>query len=190
MSDSFLLKLNSKFEIGLTPRFSGLKEYKISAIDPGFFYSSAWYRAQVGLEFLKSQYIHGYFDYFRVRTDLNYLDKSIDAIGYGLQYSIKFDNALVEIPPFCLYKKPIYIRWYPELIFSFGFMNISNESYRLSGLIKSDSYSPFYQYGISWNFYLNNWLNLCLLYLQEYKPALLHNPYSYYPLQIKIGLKL
>ena len=111
-------------------------------------------------------------------------------MGFGLQYSFKFDNCLVELKPFRIYKKPIHIRWYPELTASVGAMNLANESFRISGLHQTDKFNFFVQYGIGWNFYINSWLHLSIMYLQEYLPSLNNDPYRFGPLQTKLVFKL
>ncbi len=190
MPDTSKLALKRKFELGFTPRFSGIKDFVTSPSDSGFYYSTAWYRLQGGFEFSESQYLHLFFDYYRVRTDLNFLDSTIDAFGFGIQYSLKFDEALVSLPPFHIFKIPIHIRWYPELSTGIGLMNLKNDEFRLSGLHQTKSYYAYGQYGIAWNFYINAWGQISLLYYQEYTPALSHDPYRYSPLQIKFVVKL
>ncbi len=184
------LKLKGKFELAFTPRWDGYRFYKTSPTDSAFYYTTSWYRLQGGVEFLRSQYLHLFIDYYRVRTDLDYADKSINSVGFGLQYSFKFDNCLVELKPFRICKKPIHIRWYPELIASVGAMNLANESFRISGLHQTEKFNVFVQYGIGWNFYINSWLHLSLLYFQEYFPSLNNDPYRFGPLQTKLVFKL
>lgn len=190
MPDTLNLVLKSKFELGFTPRFSGIKDFVVSPSDSGYCYSTAWYRFQAGVEFSESQYLHLLIDYFRIRTDLNFLDKSINAFGIGIQYSLKFEEALVSMPPFRLYKKAINIRWFPELSFAIGTVNLRNNNYILSGLEQTKVYYLYGQYGIAWNFYFNNWGHISILYLQEYTPSFSHNPYRYFPLQVKLVIKL
>ncbi len=184
------LKLKGKIELAFTPRWDGYRFYKTSPTDSAFYYTTSWYRLQGGIEFLRSQYLHLFVDYFRVRTDEAYKDKSINSLGFGLQYSFKFDNCLVELKPFRIYKKPIHIRWYPELTASVGAMNLANESFRISGLHQTDKFNVFVQYGIGWNFYINSWLHLSIMHLQEYLPSLNNDPYRFGPLQTKLVFKL
>ncbi len=190
MPDTLKLVLKSKFELGFTPRFAGAKDFKESPSDSGYYYSKALYRLQVGYEFSKSQYLHLFIDYFRVRTDLLYLDQSIDAFGFGIQYSLKFEEALVSLPPIRLYKKPIHIRWYPELSAGIGVINLKNEEFVNSGIHSTNAYYAYGQYGIAWNFYFSRWGHVSLLYFQEYFPSLSQNPYTYFPLQVKLVIKL
>ena len=63
------LKLKGKFELAFTPRWDGYRFYKTSPTDSAFYYTTSWYRLQGGIEFLRSQYLHLFVDYFRVRTD-------------------------------------------------------------------------------------------------------------------------
>lgn len=187
-SDS--LKLKGKFELAFTPRWYGVRDYKVSPTDSGYYYSTSWYRFQGGMEIAKAQYIHLLVDVYRTRTDLDYVDKYIHSVGFGLQYSIKFTDCRVELKPFRLYKKPIHIRWYPELYATVGAMNLANESFRLSGLHQTETFYPFFQYGLGWNFYLEDWLHLSLLYFQEYFPKQKHDPYRFLPMQLKIVFKI
>jgi hypothetical protein len=69
-SDTSSLKLKSNLEIAFTPRFSGIKDYKISPTDSGYYYKTQWLRLQAGYQVLKSQYLHFVFDYYHVKTDL------------------------------------------------------------------------------------------------------------------------
>lgn len=188
--DSIQLNLKGKIELAITPRWEGYIDYKTSPGDSSFYYKTSWYRFQAGMEFVRSQYLHLFVDYFRVRTDEEYEDKSINALGFGLQYSFKFDNCLVELKPFRIYKKPIHIRWFPELTASVAAMNLANESFRISGLYQTEKFNVFVQYGIGWNFYIDNWLHLSLLYFQEYLPSLNNDPYRFGPLQTKLVFKL
>ncbi len=142
------------------------------------------------MEFIKSHYIHLFGDYYRVRTDLDFLEKKVDAIGFGVQYSVKFPTALVELPSFRLYKKPIYIRWFPELLISVGMINLENDSFRFSGIHQTNEFFLYYQYGLVWNLYANKWSHISLMYLQEYQPSLKNNPHNYIPLQTKFVIKL
>jgi hypothetical protein len=189
-SDSIQLKLKGKIELAFTPRGEGIIDYKTSPTDSSSYYKTGWFRFQAGIEFVKSQYLHLFVDYFRVRTDEDSKDKSINSFGFGLQYSFKFDNCVVELKPFRIYKKPIHIRWYPELTGSVGAINLANESFRISGLHQSEKFNVFVQYGIGWNFYINSWLHLSLLYFQEYFPSLNNDPYRFGPLQTKLVFKL
>lgn len=189
-SDSIQLNLKGKIELAFTPRWEGYIDYKISPTDSSSYYKTGWHRFQAGMEFVRSQYLHLFIDYYKVRTDLDYADKSINSVGFGVQYSFKFDNCLVELKPFRIYKKPIHIRWYPELTASVGAMNLANESFRISGLYQTEKFNVFVQYGVGWNFYIDSWLHLSLLYFQEYLPSLKNDPYRFGPLQTKLVFKL
>jgi hypothetical protein len=189
--DSIQLKLKGKIELAITPRWESIVLFNTSPTDSSaFYYKTNWHRFQAGIEFVKSQYLHLFIDYYGLRTDLDYKDKSINSVGFGLQYSFKFDNCLVELKPFRIYKKPIHIRWYPELTASVGAMNLANESFRISGLYQTEKFNVFVQYGIGWNFYIDSWLHLSLLYFQEYFPSLNNDPYRFGPLQTKLVFKL
>lgn len=183
-------KLSAKFEIGFTPRFSGFRSYKTTTSDTAYFHKTQWLRLQGGYSVFGSNYLHLMLDYFHVRTNLPGYEPELNAFGYGIQYSYKFENAIVELKPFRLYKKQIFIRWYPEISMAYGKMNLVNPSFLLSGLKQADKYYGFIQYGIAFNFYINQWCNLTVQYFQEYFPHLKHDPYRYYPLQLKIVVKL
>jgi hypothetical protein len=188
--DTSFLKLKSNLEIGITPRFAGIIDYKDSPTDSAFYYKTTWLRIQAGYQFLKSQYLHIVVDYYRVRTDLLGYQSQINSTGFGIQYSLKLENALVSLKPFRLYKKPISIRWYPELSMNYGKINLLNTTFRLRGLHQSSKYYGYFQYGIAINFYLNRWSNLSLMYIQEYFPYIKHDPYRYSPLQLKFVIKI
>ena len=189
-SDTLNIRLKGKFEIGITPRFSGIKDDKISPIDSSFYHYTGLYRIQVGLEVVELQYLHVFGDYYRVRTDLDYLEKRIDAFGFGIQYCYKFPSSLVNIGPIRLYKKPITIRWFPEVLISGGLINLENRTYRTSGTVKSMKFHSYYQYGMAWNIYINKWANVSIMYLQEYFYSLKNDVYRYGPLQTKLVIKL
>lgn len=189
-ADTSVLVLKSKFELGFTPRFAFQQDYKISPTDSSFYHNVGWYRLQAGMQIHHSHYVHLFIDYYRVRTDLDFLSKTIDAIGFGIQYSLKFEDAIVRLPPIRLYKKPIHIRWYPEILASAGLINLANMNFKLSGLHQTKKYYFYAQYGIAWNFYINKWAHISLLYLQEYLPSVKSDPYHYAPLQTKFVIKL
>jgi len=183
------LKLKGKFELAITPRFY-YSQFKNSPTDTGEYYRVGWHRIQGGFEFRKSQYVHLLVDFYSRRTNKDFKDKYIHSLGFGLQYSIKFTECLVQMKPFRLYKKPIRIRWYPELHATIGAINLANENFVLSGLYQSEDFNPFFQYGIGLNFYLEKWMHLSLLYFQEYFPSENQSPYRFYPLQLKMVFKI
>lgn len=191
MPDTFAIShLSSDFEIGFTPRFSGFTTYQTSLLDTAFYHKIQLLRLQAGFKIFKGSYIHLIADYFHLKTNLPGHVPEISSLGIGLQYSIKFEEALVALKPFRLYKKPIAIRWYPEISISYGKMNYVNPSILISGIRQTSKYYGYFQYGIAFNFYINRWCNIAILYIQEYFPNLKHQPNSYLPLQSKIVFKI
>lgn len=190
-SDTFaIIRLSSDIEIGFTPRFSGFNTYESSPLDTARFHKIQWLRLQAGYEIFKANYLHLVADYFHLKTNLPGHEPEISSLGLGLQYSIKFEEAIVALKPFRIYKKPISIRWYPEISVTYGKMNYVNPSILISGISQTEKYYGYFQYGITFNFYVNRWCNIAILYLQEYFPNLKHQPNNYLPLQSKIVFKL
>ena len=129
-------------------------------------------------------------DCFHSKTDLAGYTPEVYSTGFGLQYSYKALGASVELKPFKLYKKPICLRWYPELSVAYGLINLFNTNYVLSGLKMGDKYYGFFQYGLIINMYINRWCNFGIMYMQEYYPSLTHDVHRYAPLQLKIIFKV
>ncbi|MEO6189444.1 MAG: hypothetical protein ABIO44_02830 [Saprospiraceae bacterium] len=189
-TDTLDVNSKSNYEIAFTPRVSFYQTFKISPTR-GVDYSdfNGIMRLQLGRRIISNNYLHVFCDlYFRKTTDQNFRNNYHGYVA-GLQYERKMQSELVISRKFKWYSKGFYIKFYPNLLITYGLTRL-NSGISSQGLNFKGKWSIYQAYGTGLTFLINKHINLQVVYQLEYLTSLKSYPMRFVPMQTKLIYKL
>lgn len=180
-----------RYELGITFRFAGQIDYKLSDLDSNHF---SWFegihRIQFGRLLSGSHYIEFCYDHFfrNVSEDFPYKKyKGYTGTGLSLQYNYKIHqtSAFTRIK--------LFGRWYPlcitpEAMLTLGFTNMRS-GFEYSEVRSSKTWSPYWSFGTGLSIRPVKFFEFVIVYQIEYYPSIKSYPIRNLP-QFKFNFRI